>query len=122
MVACETGQGGWSQVGICRSTSCVRGDTLMIPGHYPSRCAAPGRVESELVRLPGKALIRDTTRRLRFVVHAASWLQYMVLHGRADVVYGGALLHCCDRHPLIVCWFCILHGFYPENLALFNAL
>ena len=47
-------------------------------------CSTLGRVELELVGLPGKALAQDATRRLRFVVHAAGWLQSMVLHG-----------HCC---------------------------
>ena len=43
---------------------------------------ALGRVESELVVIPGKALARYATRRLQFVVHAASLLHSMVLHGR----------------------------------------
>ena len=45
-----------------------------------------GRVESGLVSLPGKALTRDAMRRLRFVVHAASCLHSMVLHGRMVAV------------------------------------
>ena len=48
---------------------------LIIP---PSRCAPLCRVESELVGFPGKALTRDSTRRLRFDVH--TWLHSMVLH------------------------------------------
>ena len=48
----------------------------------PSRCASLDRVGPELVGLPGKALTRDATRRLRFVVHAAGWLHSMVYHGR----------------------------------------
>ena len=36
----------------------------------------------KLVCLTGKALDREATRRLRFVVHAAGWLRSMVLHGR----------------------------------------
>ena len=53
----------WSDVGRCRNTSRVRGDT--------SRCAALDKVEPELVGLPGKDLARDAMRRLQFVVHAA---------------------------------------------------
>ena len=45
-----------------------------------------GIVESASVGVPGKALIRDATRRLRLVVHAvgwlAGWLHFMVLHSR----------------------------------------
>ena len=52
--------------------------TLMTP---PSSCAAMGRVEPELVGLPGKTSTRDATKRLRFVVHAAGWLRSTVLHG-----------------------------------------
>ena len=51
----------------------------------PSRCTALGMVEPELVGLPVKALTRDATRRLRFVVNAAGWLHSMVLHGRTFV-------------------------------------
>ena len=36
--------------------------------------------------LPVKALARDTTRRLRFVFHAAEWLNSMVLHRRVSVL------------------------------------
>ena len=52
----------------------------------PSRCASLRRVEPELVGLPGKAFSRDATRSRRFVVHAAGWLQSMVIHGRDDDV------------------------------------
>ena len=52
--------------------------TLITP---PSICTALGRVEPEMVGLPGKALLRDATIRLWFVVHAADWLHPMVLHG-----------------------------------------
>ena len=31
--ACETKQGAWSHIARCRSTSRVRGDTLMTPDH-----------------------------------------------------------------------------------------
>ena len=48
--------------------------TLIIP---PSMCAAMGRVESELICLPGKALTWDASKGLRFVVHAVS----AVIHG-----------------------------------------
>ena len=39
-----------------------------------------------------KALARDATRRLRFVVHAAGWLHSMVLHGHGVVVIAACLL------------------------------
>ena len=52
----------------------------------PSRYAALGRIESELVGLPGMALTWEATRRLRFVVHVAGWLHSMVLDER---------LRCC---------------------------
>ena len=55
-------------------------NTLMTPDHTSSRCTALGRVELELVDLPGKALTQDATRRILFVVHAADWLHSMVLH------------------------------------------
>ena len=42
--------------------------------HIAIRCTALGRVKPELVGLPGKTLIRDAKRRLRFIVHAAGWL------------------------------------------------
>ena len=78
-------QGVWSRVGRCRSISRVRGDTLMTPDHtdVQMRC---GRVKSEIIGLPQNALTRDTTKRLQFVVHAASWLHVMVLHGHTAVV------------------------------------
>ena len=58
-------------------------NTLMTPvAPPPSRCAALGWVESELVGLPGMALSLDAMGRLRFVVCAAGWLHSMVLHGR----------------------------------------
>ena len=57
-------------VGGCQSTSQVRSDTPMTP---PSRCAALGRCELELVSLPGKALTLDAMRRLWFVIHVAGW-------------------------------------------------
>ena len=66
-------------VGRCRSTSREQTDTLIAP---PSRCAALGRVEPDFFSLLGKALTRDTTRWLRFVVHAADWLHCMLLHER----------------------------------------
>ena len=48
-----------------------------LPITSPSRKTALGRVESD----PGMPVARYPMRRLRFVVHAASWLQSMVLHG-----------------------------------------
>ena len=68
-------QGG-SHVGRCRCT-CHRWHPIT----PPSRCAALGRVEPELVGLPGMDLALDATRRLRFVVHTAGWLHSTVLHG-----------------------------------------
>ena len=52
------------------------------------RCADQGMVESELVSLPGRALLRGVATRLRFVVYAAVWLHSMVIHGRKAGVVG----------------------------------
>ena len=52
-------------------------DTLITP---PSRLAALGRVELGLVGLPGKALTRDATKRLRVIVHAAEFTEKRVLN------------------------------------------
>ena len=60
----------------------MRDDTLMSQNIPLSMCASLGRVESELVGLPGKALAWNASKRLRFFVHAADWLHCMVLHGR----------------------------------------
>ena len=54
-------------------------DTLMTP---PSRFAALGIAELELVGLPGKTFTQEATRRLQFIVHAADWLHSMVFHPR----------------------------------------
>ena len=62
-------------------------NTLITCVAPPSRCTALGRVVPELVGLPGKVLTRDATRRLRFVVNAADWLQSMMLHGRTISPY-----------------------------------
>ena len=48
----------------------------------PSMYASLGRVDPELVGLHRKALIRDATRRLMFVVDAVGWLHSMVINGR----------------------------------------
>ena len=53
---------------------------LITPFVPTSRCTALCRVEQELVGLPGKVLTQDAMRRLRFVVHAASWLHSIVVH------------------------------------------
>ena len=66
--ACGTKPVGWSHVVRCQNTSRARGDTLVAPR---SRCSALGRVEPELVGLPGKALTRDLMNRLTFIVNAA---------------------------------------------------
>ena len=53
------------------------GDTLMTPDHTSSRCAALGRVESfwEFIET-------GATKKLRFVVHAASSSSWLAtLHG-----------------------------------------
>ena len=67
--------GGWSHVLRCRSTTECKVKTPA------SRCTTLGRVKLELVGLPGKASSQDTTTRLWVVVHAASCLHCMVLHG-----------------------------------------
>ena len=67
----------------------MRGDTLTTPDHSTIHLCCLGTVESELVGLPAKALVQDAMRRLQFVVHAASWLHSMVLHGRC----------CCCKSP-----------------------
>ena len=76
--------GGWSHVGRCRRTSSVRGDTLITPDHIAFMVRGSGFDRAGIfVGLTGRALTRDATRSLRFVVHAAGWLQYMMmLHGR----------------------------------------
>ena len=43
-----------------------------------------GRVEPKLAGLSGQALTLEAKGRLRFVVHAASWMRSMVLHGRCS--------------------------------------
>ena len=59
----------------------MRGDTLMTSDHTsPGTQLWVGR--AGIGRLPGKALTWDATRRLPFVVHAASCLHPMILHGR----------------------------------------
>ena len=42
-------QGGWSHVGRCRSTSRVRGDTLMNSDHAVVKMRSSGRVEPEVM-------------------------------------------------------------------------
>ena len=77
-------QGSWPHARRNRSTSRVRGGTLMTPNHTAIQVRR-GNVESSLVRLPGKTLTQDARRRLWFVVHAASCLHSMVLHERLNV-------------------------------------
>ena len=80
----------WSHVGRFRSTSRVRGDTLMKPGHTAVQvCCSLGRIEPELVGFPGKALSLDVTRMLRFA--ACSLLA--AIHGAPRT-----LLVCTCRH------------------------
>ena len=57
-------QGGWSYVGTIPECEVIHRDPIT----PPSRCTA-----LDMVGLLGKALTRDTTRRLRFVVHAAGY-------------------------------------------------
>ena len=45
-----------------------------------------GKVEPELVDIPGNVSTRDATRRLWSVVHEASWLYFFVRHGRPAAV------------------------------------
>ena len=80
--ACGTKVGGWSHVGRCRSTTRVRGDTLMTPHHTAFQTAVLGMAELELVDFQGKAIALDAKGRLRFVVHAADRRHSIVLHGR----------------------------------------
>ena len=63
-------QGGGRMSGDARSSSRVRGDTLMTP---PSRCAALRRVELELMCLLEKAPVRCPS---------VSWLQSIMLYRR----------------------------------------
>ena len=86
------GGGGWQ---ACRTKpggdDCRSGDvvalsacelkTLMLMITPLSMCAALGRVEPELVCLPGKALAQGVTRRFWFEVHAVGCPYFMVLHG-----------------------------------------
>ena len=74
------GMGADMEVVVCRHAWKAKGLVVCqeMPGHFqiarwihwihpitpPSRCAALGRVESELVGLSGKALTTDATRRL----------------------------------------------------------
>ena len=81
-----------------RGVGRMPGDAVALPECEvqtpPSWCAALGTVEPELVGLPGKALTRDATRRLRFVFHA---------------VHGAPLTRCCVRWGVItVCVFLFL--------------
>ena len=99
-------QGGWSNVGRCRSTYRLRGDILMTPDHTSSQYAALGRVESKLFGLFCKALTRDATRRLRFVVHAAGWQHSM------DAGVAAAYLICT------LMLFCGTIGVYCSFVAL----
>ena len=59
----------------------------MTPDHN-----ALGWVETELIGLPERALARDATGRLRFVIHAAGLLRTMVLHGRRCCCFDAFLL------------------------------
>ena len=78
----QSPMGAWSHVGRCRSISRVRGEYTDYTRSHHHPGASLGRVEPELDGLPGEALARYATRRLRFVVNAAGSLHSMVLHGR----------------------------------------
>ena len=77
------GMQGDKAKGVCRMSADAAVHTesevkTLIPSLY--KCVCLGRVEPESVCLPGKALTWQATRRLRFVIHAVSWLHSMVLH------------------------------------------
>ena len=69
----------------------------------PSSCAALGRVVSELVGLLADSLTRDTMRRLRFVVHAATWLHGMLLHGQCCRSHTARTLSCLRGAIVVRC-------------------
>ena len=50
---------------------------MMTPFKRLFMCASLCGHEPELVGIHGKALAQDATGRLRFIVHAASWLHSM---------------------------------------------
>ena len=51
---------GWSYVGRCRSTSCVRGDTLMTPDHIAVQVSSAGYGRAGIGQYSWKGL--DTGR------------------------------------------------------------
>ena len=67
-------------------------------------CAALGRAVPELVSLPGRALTLNAMKSLRFDVHAAVWLNSLVLHVTLEysVFSEGGCLVCASRGASIV--------------------
>ena len=62
---------------------CV-GNTLITHDRTTIQVRSSGEGRAGIGRSSWKGLTWDTTRRLRFVVHAAGWLHSMVLHGRVN--------------------------------------
>ena len=67
--ACGTKPGGLVACREMPGISRVWGDTLMTSDHTAVQVHSSGWVEPKFVGFPGKAFMRDATRRLRFVVH-----------------------------------------------------
>ena len=103
-------------------------NSLVSPITPPSRCAALGKVEPELVAVAGKALTHVSTRRLRFDVHAVGWLHSMGLHGRGAADYSrmhssrksGHYLLMFSLYVTFLCSsitaFCFTDNFYSIHL------
>ena len=72
---------GWSHVGRSQRTCQERGEGTDDTRLHRLQGAQLWVGLRQLVGLPGKALSQDAPTSLRFVVHAAGWLQSMVLHG-----------------------------------------
>ena len=72
---------------------CTRWKQWWYPITPTSRFAALGRVEPNLVGLLGKALTRDATKCLRFIVLAAGCPHIMVLHGLTAAAMQDALTY-----------------------------
>ena len=75
----------------------------MTPDHTAVPVRILGRVEPEFVRLPGKALARDATTKLRFNVHTAGVLHSMVPvfytpWCRCSTLHGAGVLHSMVLH------------------------
>ena len=77
MVCMQDKARGWLHVRRCRSTSRVQGDTLMTPDHTAVQVRSSGKGHDGIGRSSWKGLNTGRRERLRFVVHAASWLHSM---------------------------------------------